>query len=557
MKQLTKQILQVLTKRERRRLFLISLCSILISLVDIASLAYLLVVVNIYAGSIRYEVRGLLPRIFVDAGTLWPVTVLLGLFCIKNTAGFFLHRAQYGHVYHVASRISSMNMLRYFEGSYRDHVNTDSAVWIRRISQQPVEFGHYVLSGLQQVITETVLIIFAIAAIIWFNAKLFFLLLLVLLPAVFLVTWFTRRRLRTVRLHVKTAGDTTLQYLKEGLQGYVESNTYQRNRFFTDRYAGYQDRLNGYLAELQVIQGAPSRLMELFAVMGLFTLVLLTRIQTGVLQANVITIGAFMAAAYKIIPGMVRILNATAQIKTYAFTLNDLVQPVHREEEMTKRDGIEPLRSVSIEALCFSHEGKKIIQHFSMDMQAGELIGITGGSGKGKTTLINLLLGFLDADSGNIAFNHRITVPEKRRANWSQVAYVKQQPFLLHDTIRTNICLSQTTEDPERLQNIINITGLDRLGEGAKVLDKLVAENGKNISGGQRQRIALARALYKKANLLILDEPFSELDETATALLLTHLKEEAATGKIILLVTHDSRSQDWCDKIISLHEVPA
>ncbi len=557
MKQLTKQILQVLTKQERRHLFLISICGILINLIDIASLACLLVIVNIYAGNMRYAIPFSEPQIFVDATTLWPIIALLALFLIKNAIGFFLHRAQYRYVYRVASRKSAINLLRYFEGSYPDQVNTDSAVWIRRISQQPVEFAHYMLSGLQQVITETVLIVFAIIAILWFNAKLFFLLLLVLLPAVFLVTWFTRRRLRTVRMQVKTAGDTALQYLKEGLQGYVESNTYQRNQFFTDRYAGYQDQLNGYLAELQVIQGAPSRLMELFAVAGLFILVWLTRAQTGVLHADVITIGAFMAAAYKIIPGMVRILNATAQMKTYAFTLNDLMQSGDKQKETVKQITTEPLRHISIEQLCFSHAGKRTIQHFNMDMLTGELVGIAGSSGKGKTTLINLLLGFLDADSGNIAFNHCITTAGQRRANWAQIAYVKQQPFLLHDTIRTNICLSQTAEDPERLQKIMKMTGLDKMEEGRKVLDKLVAENGKNISGGQRQRIALARALYKKANLLILDEPFSELDEAATVLLLDHLKEEAATGKIILLVTHDSRSRNWCNKMISLYEVPA
>src|SRR5206468_10028260 len=82
---------------------------------------------------------------------------------------------------------------------------------------------------------------------------------------------------------------------------------------------------------------------------------------------------------------------------------------------------------------------------------------------------------------------------------------------------------------------------------------KVIRENGKNISGGQRQRIALARALYKDFDLLILDEPFSELDADSEKELLHLLRELAAEGKIILLITHNESSLQYCNKIIRLH----
>ena len=85
-------------------------------------------------------------------------------------------------------------------------------------------------------------------------------------------------------------------------------------------------------------------------------------------------------------------------------------------------------------------------------------------------------------------------------------------------------------------------------------LDTVITENGKNISGGQQQSISIARALYKKASLILLDEPFNELDEEATHSILEHCKELSASGVTIIMITHDKKSLGYCNKIISLDE---
>ena len=85
-------------------------------------------------------------------------------------------------------------------------------------------------------------------------------------------------------------------------------------------------------------------------------------------------------------------------------------------------------------------------------------------------------------------------------------------------------------------------------------IQKIIYENGKDISGGQQQRIGIARAIYKNADLILLDEPFSELDETSEYRLLEYFRELAETGKIIIMISHNSRALDYCHKIISLDE---
>jgi len=85
-------------------------------------------------------------------------------------------------------------------------------------------------------------------------------------------------------------------------------------------------------------------------------------------------------------------------------------------------------------------------------------------------------------------------------------------------------------------------------------LSKIITENGKNISGGQQQRVAIARAIYKNAELILLDEPFNELDEQSTGSLLKHFRELASKNRTVIMITHDRQSLSHCNKIISLDE---
>jgi ABC-type bacteriocin/lantibiotic exporter with double-glycine peptidase domain len=132
---------------------------------------------------------------------------------------------------------------------------------------------------------------------------------------------------------------------------------------------------------------------------------------------------------------------------------------------------------------------------------------------------------------------------------------VKQQSFLIHDTILRKIVLDETTPNETRLHAAIETAGLTQLVDSfPEKLEKVIAENGKNISGGQRQRIAIARALYKETDLIILDEPFNELDEASENRLLQHFKQLTQTGKMVILITHNKSSLSFCNKIVSLDE---
>jgi ABC-type bacteriocin/lantibiotic exporter with double-glycine peptidase domain len=189
-----------------------------------------------------------------------------------------------------------------------------------------------------------------------------------------------------------------------------------------------------------------------------------------------------------------------------------------------------------------------------MKMESGDFIGLAGVSGAGKTTFLNVLLGFLNPSSGFVLINNEVVKGDGRKGYWNKISYAKQQPFFIHESIKTNILLGQHS-DEQKLAAILSVTGVDKfINQHPDGINTILAENGKNISGGQQQRIIIARTLYKDADLIILDEPFNELDRASVDELLNYLDKLAKSGKIVLLVTHDRDSLSFCNKIIPLDE---
>lgn len=553
MLKIVRKIGKILTREEQRRLAWLMGLDIISSIADILSLALLLFIIHFYTENTWTGKLSFLPAWLTSPHSLWLIGIFFLLFSIKNGLSFLIYTAQSRFRYGVASRISQNNLLRYLEGSFGDYAHTDSSVHILKIAQQPIEFCQYVLAGLQQGLTEWTLIIVTVIAVLLFNAKLFLLLLALLLPPVVIVSWLTKRRLHSARVYIKTSRDIMWQHLQESIASFVESNLYDKTRFFTERYGHAQRVLNRHLSSLQAMQGAPSRLAEIFAVFGLLALIAIGHFSGNTHSTEFVTLGAFLAAAYKIIPGIARVLNIAGQMRTYEFTMDALIERSPSPKPPPSSQPVPHLHSLSGRLIGFCYDKTRVLEDCSFYLQTGDFLGIRGDSGKGKTTLLNIILGFIEATEGDILFNGTVIAPSDLKKYWHRIAYVKQQPFIIHDSLLANITLGEEAPDRERLESAIMLSGLDdlikRLPRG---IDSTITESGKNVSGGQRQRIALARALYKDADLIILDEPFSELDEASEERLLDRFRQLAGEGKMIIMITHNKQSLDWCNRTLSL-----
>ena len=147
-----------------------------------------------------------------------------------------------------------------------------------------------------------------------YNAQLFFLILLILLPPVTFVFFYIKKKLTAAKRSIQSSNEKSFLYLLDALEGYVEGNIYQRNDFFHGRFSKARQIFSKHLFESLSVQTMPNRIIEIFAVLGLFVLIIIAKWSDINDSSTIITIGAFMAAAYKIIPGIVKIINAMGQM---------------------------------------------------------------------------------------------------------------------------------------------------------------------------------------------------------------------------------------------------
>ncbi len=546
---------QILERGEKKRFLRLLLPDILVSILDILSLAMLVWIIRFYVQPAGGSGDNLLPAWLSNHQSTWLIGVFLLFFALKNLAAYFLARAHHRFSSDVAIRISHNNLVRYQQASFADFIQTNSSIHIRRISYQPFEFCQHILAGLQQMITQVILVLVATTAILIYNATLFLLVLLLLLPPVLGVFVLVKKKQAVARKNIHEQNERSFRYLYEALKGWVEGNIYHRNEFFLQRFIRSRTLFSKSLFTSMSLQSLPSRVIEIFAVLGLFLLILLAGWMGNSSENYLLTIGAFMAASYRIIPGLVRIINTLGQMKAHEFALAELAGEGNSNRATTTPNGQHPLQSLELDQLGIGYNSQRLFHSLNLRLERGDFLGISAPSGRGKTTLLNVLLGFMDPEEGRVLVNDQPAAAAQLRSWWPRIAYVRQQPFLIHDSLLRNITLSENGHDPAKLEKVIQLTGLNTLAQASPDgLHKKILEDGKNISGGQQQRIALARALYKDADLLLLDEPFSELDPDAEQSVLNHLCQEANQGRIIILITHNQQSLSYCNRILKLDE---
>ena len=544
-----RQIFQLLSDSEKKqfiRLVLLDAFSSLIDIITLAAFVYLM----------RYILVPDLtsaPNIvrFIFSHLILSGLSLTLIFYLKNIGAYYLGSVENRFVYKVATRISEKKLDAYFDLPFMEYTSKNSSTFVYEISHLPVEFSHYMLRSLHQLLGQLILTLITIGTILFYKPTVFLLLLAILLPVGVFITYLLKKKSISLRKNAKKANEITLKYLQESLHGYIESKIYNSREFFRERYSKEQTNLNNYLAGIQSLQVLPSRIMESFAIGAFFVLLILVRSDSSHL-ISITTTAAFMAAAYKLIPALSRIINSYNNLQAYQFTIEKLKAPIINYKSNIEQTSF--LNCIEFRNISFSSHDNHLLRDLSFSINRGDFVGFNGASGKGKTTLINLLLGFYDNNTGEILFNGIKTSSAERLSYLNHISYVKQHPFLIDDSLLKNITLNESHNE-DHLEEVFNIAGIKDLINGSGTANqKKIYQDGKNISGGQRQRIAFARGLSKKFDLLILDEPFSELDLESETKMVKHLKELSESGKMVLLISHNSQSLKYCNKIISFDE---
>lgn len=251
--------------------------------------------------------------------------------------------------------------------------------------------------------------------------------------------------------------------------------------------------------------------------------------------------------------GPVTALSNLANNLIITFASGERVLDLLEEEPLIEDvvDGVnETIESISCKKIDFSYDGELILEGFSRNFKKGEIIGVKGKSGAGKSTLLKLLMRFYDTQDGDILYNEHNIKEWDSYALRERIAYFSQTTYLFQMSILENLKLAAPDASIDEIKDACRKANINDFIESLdQGYDTMVNDMAENFSGGERQRLGLARVFLQDADIVLLDEPTSNLDSLNEAMILTSIKENLQ-DKIVLLVSHRDSTLKITDRNI-------
>jgi ATP-binding cassette subfamily B protein/ATP-binding cassette subfamily C protein len=261
----------------------------------------------------------------------------------------------------------------------------------------------------------------------------------------------------------------------------------------------------------------------------------------------------YALALYRILPSLHRALQNLNAI-SYAQRSLEIVSEAARQE--TEQEGSLPLgfeKSIRLEDVSFSYTpGETILDRVSLEIRRGEKIAVTGESGGGKSTLIDLIIGIHRPDSGTLFVDGQAIRGENVRSWRRRIGYIPQDIYLFDGTVAENVVFGAEF-DEKRLLRVLEMANIRDFLETKEGVHTSIGEEGIQLSGGQRQRLGIARALYDDPDVLVLDEATSALDNETEAKIMDEIYE-ASREKTLIVVAHRLSTVERCERRIRVEK---
>jgi ABC-type multidrug transport system fused ATPase/permease subunit len=486
--------------------------------------------------------------------------IIIGiLYLIKTLFLSYLTYRQNRFLANALATISNNLFVNYLTQPYKFHINNSSSKLIKNLQTEVNLVGAFntafislfVELGLLFSILLTLLFIEPLGAI---SVGLF----LGFLALIFYR--FSRRKLTQWGYEREKADGLITKTALEGLGGIKDIKLLHVESFFISKFIQNQYLKSRVSSNSNTVAQLPRYYLELISVFGLILFIIAMLYQNKDIPTLIATIGVFVAAVFRLMPSLNKILTAFQNIKYYSSSVDivysEFLNSQNKSSDQEEKDLEAPKDKIEIQNLSFSYNSdlKPIINEVNLEIKVGETIGIIGASGEGKSTFIDILNGLFKPTCGKILADDMDI--QNNLYSWNKnIGYVAQEIFLMDETIEKNITFGRNHNeiDNKALNYAIKKAQLIDFIEGLpKGLKTKVGERGVQISGGQKQRIGMARALYNDPEVLILDEATSSLDtETEQDLMdaIYSLKKK----KTIIIVAHRMSTLTKCDRIFEIN----
>lgn len=485
--------------------------------------------------------------------------------CLRGFAGYRVQKAISG--FSDSQRAGLMNRLlvSYLRKPLEFHVARGSANLLNVVMWHTSIFSSWTLTSVLRAITDGVVLL-ALALLLARTNFVAVLILSILLAITFwVVHTFIRPKMTASSGESAAENAIVMGSVTQSLSGIREIRILGREAYFEDQLSAASARLADANARTAALGVVPRFAVEAALVLFLIAVVVAV-IGSGQSSASLTaTLGIFGAAAVRLIPASTSLLSSLNSFRVSRPIVARLVEEIQEAEIpasaqspgnlLVPAEGDPALQAVDLRDVDFRYAGaaELVLAGVSLHIERGQCVGLMGRSGAGKSTLADILLGFLQPESGEVLVNGK-NLRSNPREWMSRAAYIPQSPLLLDDSLRRNVALGDATgpDAENRVWRALEAAQLSDLTRTLpRGLDSQIGDRGARLSGGQRQRVALARALFFDRQFIVLDEATSALDEeTEDKIVRTLLGLRG--DKTILVIAHRKSTLKACTQVYRL-----
>ena len=447
----------------------------------------------------------------------------------------------------------------YCDRSYLDIISNNLSFYNTNLLQQIDRVVMNTLGSINNISQQIFLMIFLLLPLIFFDPY-SSLIIFLFLSIIFSITFLFLRN------YFKTSGRKTSTYIlnrtssiNELIRSFREIKIFNLSEKVKKKFSTSEKNINDISKITSFITHSTKPFMEIFLVcISSFVLILL--LQNEKIDLDFIAkISVFLFAFYKLVPAFNSTYSAFNTLMFDTDAVNKIYQEVvdydYSNKNEIEHEQFESIESISLNNINLKYKtaNQTSLNNVSVEFEKNKIYLIKGKSGAGKSSFLNILMGLIDKNEGTIQINKK-EANIYENINWyNKISYVTQKINLLNQNIEVNVSLEEDKNkiNIKKIHDILKLVNLydefvDRIGEN-------LIDDAANISGGQLQRIGISRALYRESEIIILDEPTSNLDQS-NELKIFNLLNNIKKDKIIIIVSHKDVDPKFYDIIYNMNE---
>lgn len=564
-----KNIYLLFSKSEQNKIILLFLGILIHGLIEITSIASILPFMTIVIDRSIIDTNFFLSYLynFLDLNSYNDFLVVLGLIVFALLLFSNLYAALIfwwitKFVQFQSYRLSKKILNNYLFQSYVFFLNRNSSELSKNVLTEVNRIIIGVIYPMLLAMTRTIIVLFIAILLLYVNPKLSIIISLVLIITYGVVYYIVREYLWNIGELSTKATFEKYKCVNEVFMGIKDVKLQGSESEFIKKYSKPAKKFANYTASSAVISLLPRYAIETLAFGGLLLIVIFLISSNENFMSVIPLVALYALAGYRIMPGLQQIYHSIAQIRYNTPALDILLRDLKKDLSIVNKNEQELnylpkiKTNIQLKSISFKYPNTDdlILENINAKIRINSLTAFVGKTGSGKTTLIDVLLGLLPINKGEIFFD-KIKLEKQNLNLWQKkLGYVPQNIFLTDDTIKNNIAFAVPEEKIDH-QKIILAAKLaeldDYIGDLPNNYNTYVGERGIRISGGQLQRIGIARALYHNPEILVFDEATSALDNMTEKKIMDSIKK-LSKDKTIIIIAHRLSTIKNCDQIYLL-----